>query len=97
MAGLLVEGDELVLHLSRAEKLEAVHGDLRAPRPAVRSVQVLEDAHEPAGHGLKEGERLPGHSEVAVVRTGGQWRSSTRSCCPCARTAWWPSRSLSSG
>lgn len=72
MAELLVEGDELVLRLSRTEKLEAVHGDLRAPRSAVRSVEVLEDAHGPADHGLKEGERLPGHSEVAIVRTGGQ-------------------------
>ncbi len=72
MAELLVEGDELVLHLSQVEKLEAVHGDLRAPRSAVRSVEVLEDAHEPADHGWKVGERLSGYSEVAVVRTGGQ-------------------------
>lgn len=72
MAELVVEGDELVLHLRRAEKLAAVHGDLRAPRSAVRSIEVLEDAHEPADHGLKVGERLPGYSEVAVVRAGGQ-------------------------
>lgn len=71
MAELAVEGDELVLRLSRVEKLEAVRGDLRAPRSAVRSVEVLEDAHEPADHGFKVGERLPGHSEVAAVRTGG--------------------------
>ena len=58
MAEVVVDGDELVLRLSRAEKFEAVHGDLRAPRSAVRSVEVLEDAHEPADHGLKEGERL---------------------------------------
>ncbi len=72
MAELRVEGDELVLHLSGIEKLEAVHGDLRAPRSAVRSVEVLENAHEPADHGFKVGERLPGHSEVAVVRADGQ-------------------------
>jgi hypothetical protein len=72
MAELVVEGDELVLHLSRTEKLESVHGDLRAPRSAVRSVEVLEDAHEPADHGFKVGERLPGYSEVAAVRTGGE-------------------------
>ncbi len=72
MADLVVEGDELVLHLGRAEKLEAVHGDLRAPRSAIRSIEVLEDAHEPADHGFKLGERLPGYSEVAVVRTPGQ-------------------------
>ena len=72
MAELLVEGDEVVLHLSRVEKLEAVHGDLRAPLASIRSVDVLEDAHEPADHGFKQGERLPGSSEVAVVRTRGQ-------------------------
>jgi uncharacterized protein len=72
MAQVLVEGDELVLHLSGAEKLEAVHRDLRAPRSAVRSGEILEDAHEPADHGFKVGERLPGYSEVAAVRTGGQ-------------------------
>lgn len=43
MAELAVEGDELVLHLTRVEKLEAVHRDLRAPRAAVRSIEVLED------------------------------------------------------
>jgi plasmid stabilization system protein ParE len=72
MAELQVEGDELVLRLSRIEKLEAMHGDLRAPRSAVRSIEVLEDAHEPADHGLKMGERLPGYSEVAIVRTRGR-------------------------
>ena len=72
MAEVVREGNDLVLQLRRAEKFEAVHGDLRAPRAAVRSVEVLEDAHEPADHGLKEGERLPGYSEVAVVRTKGQ-------------------------
>ena len=72
MADLQVDGDELVLHLSDVEKLEAVHGDLRAPLSAVRAVEVLDDAHEPADHGIKVGERLPGVSEVAVVRTGGE-------------------------
>ena len=72
MAELEVEGDELVLHLSALEKLEAVHGDLRAPLSAVRGVEVLEDAHEPADHGFKVGERLPGVSEVATVRTAGR-------------------------
>ncbi len=72
MAELQVEGDELVLHLSRTEKLESVHGDLRAPLSAVRSVEVLDDAHEPADHGFKVGGRLPGVFEVAVVRTSGE-------------------------
>lgn len=73
MAELLVEGDDLVLRLSGTEKLEAVHGNLRAPRASVRSVTVLEDAHEPVDHGFKVvGERLPGYSEVAVLESGGE-------------------------
>jgi len=72
MAELRVEGDELVLHLSRLEEAEAVHRELRAPLSAVRGIEVLEDAHEPADHGFKVGERLPGISEVATIHTGGR-------------------------
>lgn len=72
MAELQIDGDELVLHLTRIEEIEAVHGDLRAPLSAVRGVEVLEDAHEPADHGFKVGERLPGVSEVATVRADGE-------------------------
>jgi uncharacterized protein len=72
MAELQVEGAELVLHLSGLEKAAAVHGDLRVPLSAVRAVEVLEDAHEPADHGFKVGERLPRVVEVATVRAGGK-------------------------
>jgi hypothetical protein len=72
MAELQIEGGELVLHLSGVEKLEAVRDDFRAPLSTVRAVEVLDDAHEPADHGFKVGERLPAVSDVAVVRTGGQ-------------------------
>jgi hypothetical protein len=71
VAELLVDGDDLVLRLTRLERLEAVHGDLRAPLASVRSIEVLEDAHEPADHGLKVGERLPGVSEVASIYADG--------------------------
>lgn len=63
--------DEIVLHLTRLEHLEAVHGDLRVALSSVSSVVVLDDAHEPADHGFKVGERLPGVSEVASIDTGG--------------------------
>lgn len=72
MAELEIEGDELVLRLTPLEKVASVHGDLRAPRSAVRSIEVLDDAHGPADVGLKVGERLPGHSEVAVVWRPGE-------------------------
>ncbi len=71
MAELAVEGDEVVLRLSRAEKVESVHGDLRAPLSAVRGVEVLDDAHAAADViGFKVGTRLPGVVEVATVHAG---------------------------
>jgi hypothetical protein len=69
MADLRIDGNQLVLHLSAAEKLEGVHGDLRAPLSAVRGVEVLDDAHAPVGvrAGIKIGTRLPGVVEVGTV------------------------------
>jgi hypothetical protein len=69
MAELHVEGDQLVLHLTPAEKLEGTHGDLHAPLAAVRTIEVLEDAHGPADRvGFKIGTRIPGIIEVATVQ-----------------------------
>ncbi|SRR6266702_1096516 len=72
MAGLRVEGVELALHLSWHEEAAVVHGGPRVPLPAVRGVEVPEDAHEPTDHAFKIGERLPGVAEVAAVRSGGR-------------------------
>lgn len=72
MAELRIDGNDLVLHLTGDEKLEAVHGDLRVPVSAVRGVEILDDAHEPADHGFKVGLRLPGVAEVASIRTEGK-------------------------
>jgi hypothetical protein len=70
MAELAIEGDELVLHLSGAEKVEGVHRDLRVPLSAVRGVAVLADAHRAAGlrAGVKIGTRIPGVVEVGIVQ-----------------------------
>jgi len=70
MADLRIDGNKLVLHLSAAEKLEGVHGDLRAPLSAVREVEVLDDAHDPVGvhAGFKIGTRIPGVIEVGTVQ-----------------------------
>ena len=74
MAELQLEGGELVLHLSGAEKAEAVHGDLRVPLSALRSVEVLDDAHgwTGIGVGFKVGMRVPGVATVATVRGHGE-------------------------
>jgi hypothetical protein len=71
LAELRVEGGELVLHLSAAEKAEGVHGDLRVPLSAVRGVEILDNAHAPADHGIKIGTRLPGVIEVGTVIADG--------------------------
>lgn len=70
MAELRVEQADLVLHLSAVEKVEGVHGDLRAPLSAVRAIDVLDDAHGPVGWraGVKVGTRIPGVIEVGTIR-----------------------------
>jgi hypothetical protein len=70
MAELRVEGSDLVLHLTGAEKVEGVHGDLRVPLSQVRGVDVLDDAHAPVGigAGFKIGTRIPGVVEVGTVQ-----------------------------
>jgi len=72
VAELQIEDGELVLHLSWGEKAGGVHGDLRVPTSAVRSVEIIEDAHEPVDHGIKIGERIPGVVEVGTVLQGGE-------------------------
>ncbi len=69
MAELRVEGDDLRLVLSAAEKLEGVHGSLSAPLACVRGVEVLANAHKAAGirAGIKVGTRLSGVVEVGRV------------------------------
>ena len=74
MAELRIDGNELVLHLTAAEKIEGVHGDLRAPLSAVRGIEVLDDAHAPVGvrAGIKIGTRIPGVIEVGSVQGAHQ-------------------------
>lgn len=72
MAELRVEGSELVLHLTGMEKVEGVHGDLRVPLSAVRRVEVLNDAHDPADTGFKVGTRIPGVIEVGTMHGSGK-------------------------
>jgi hypothetical protein len=74
VAELQLEGAELVLHLSGAEKAEAVHGDLRVPLSTLRGVEVVNDAHgwTDIGVGFKVGMRVPGVATVATVRGHGE-------------------------
>lgn len=70
MAELCIEDDQLVLHLTTAEKVEGVHGDLHAPLSAVRGIEVLDDAHAPVciHAGIKIGTRIPGFVEVGTIQ-----------------------------
>jgi hypothetical protein len=70
MAELKIDGNDLVLHLSAAEHVEGMHGDLRAPLSAVTGAEVLDDAHRPVGlkSGVKIGARIPGVIEVGTIQ-----------------------------
>ena len=72
MAQLQLEGGELVLRLSGLEKAGGVHGDLRVPLSAVRTVEILHDAHRPADGGIKIGTRIPRVTELGTIMGGGR-------------------------
>jgi len=72
MAELEVDGGELVLHLTTGEKILGAHSNPRAPLAAVEHVEILADAHGPADHGIKVGERIPGVVEVGSVYSEGR-------------------------
>ena len=68
MASLAPENGELVLRLSRREKLGALHGDLRVPLSAVERVSV-----SPAPFRELKGMRAPGAGLPGVIALG-TWR-----------------------
>ncbi len=73
MAKIAIEDDQVVLRLSRAEKVEGLHGDLRAPLSALRGVDVLEDAM-----GAVHGMRMPGTGVPGFVAVGTYVDQGTR-------------------
>jgi hypothetical protein len=69
MSQLSIQNGTVTLHLTRAEKVAAVHGDVEFPLSAVTAVEVVPDALA-AVHGLRApGLALPG------VRKVGTWRT----------------------
>jgi hypothetical protein len=70
MAMLVTENDELVLRLSRWEKLGAFHDDIRVPRSAVQSVSV-----SPRPFKELRGMRAPGTGWPGLIALG-TWRGS---------------------
>ncbi|MHC5796542.1 hypothetical protein ACVXZ4_10330 [Lacisediminihabitans sp. FW035] len=71
MAMFTVHGDELILELTGAEKIEAIHEDIRVPLSSVREVEILEDALD-AFHGIRTGTGIPGVLVVGTIR----WKSA---------------------
>jgi hypothetical protein len=72
MAKLEKDGGELVLRLSLGEKILGAHGNPRVDVSSVRHVEILNDAHSPADHGFKVGERIPGVVEVGSIYGDGK-------------------------
>jgi hypothetical protein len=68
---LQVTPDRVVLRLTAAEKLAAVHGDLAVPRSAITAVELVED-----GVGAARGLRAPGLG-LPGRRKLGTWRTRT--------------------
>ena len=70
MAELTRDGDTLTLKLTTLEKMEGVHGDLRAPIDSVTAATALDDAiHEVRGWKLP-GSRVPGVFAMGTFVSG---------------------------
>lgn len=65
MAKLEVSGDELVLRLSRWERLGALHGDVRVPRTSVRAVTASDQPWK-----TLRGLRAPGTGCPGLIMLG---------------------------
>jgi len=65
MAEIRVEGGEVSIHLSLAEKIGALHGDLHFPRSAVRTFRVVDKPFYEV-----EGIRSPGTGVPGVIALG---------------------------
>jgi hypothetical protein len=68
MSTVHVTTDRVQVHLTPAEKIGALHGDLDLPRSAVRTAEVLAD-----GLAATRGLRAPGLAIPGRVKTG-TWR-----------------------
>ncbi|MGH8988132.1 MAG: hypothetical protein ACRDXC_05980 [Acidimicrobiales bacterium] len=72
MAELDRDSGDLVVKLSTVEKAEAVHGDIRVPIAAVRSVEVVEDAlHAVSAFTKSIGASFPGRFVIGTFHTDG--------------------------
>jgi hypothetical protein len=68
MSTVTITPDAIEVEFSAVEKAAGLTGDLRVPRSAVRSAEVVDDALA-AAHGLRVGLGVPGHRKL------GTWHS----------------------
>jgi hypothetical protein len=73
MAEVRVEGWQVSIHLSLAEKIGALHGDLHFPRSAILIVRVVDKPFREI-----EGIRSPGTGIPGVIALGTYWRARGR-------------------
>jgi len=71
MAQLLVEGDELVVSLTRGEKFWGFHGNIRVPLSAVHSVSVPEYPLQAVRGWRMAGTGIPGRIVLGTRRHAG--------------------------
>jgi len=72
MAQIKIEDETVVVHLSLAEKIGALHGDLHFPRSAVRSARVVDKPFAEI-----QGIRSPGTGVPRIIALG-TWRRRGR-------------------
>jgi hypothetical protein len=71
MAQIKIEDETVVIHLSRAEKFGALHGDLRFPRSAVRAARVVDKPFAEIQGVRSPGTRVPGIMALGTWRRRG--------------------------
>ncbi len=71
MAEIQVEGGQVSIHLSFAEKIGALHGDLRFPVSAVRAVRVVDKPFSEIEGIRAPGTGVPGLIALGTYRTHG--------------------------
>ena len=65
MSTVTITPDAIEVEFSAVEKAAGLTGDLRVPRSAVRSAEVVDDALA-AAHGLRVGLGVPGHRKLGT-------------------------------
>ena len=71
MATVHIRNDEVVVHLTRFEKVGAFHGDVRVPVRAVRSVDVTSDPLAVVTGVRAPGTAIPGRLKLGTWRRRG--------------------------